>query len=53
MEKPDYFPEAVAAQSIDEGFTLLMDWLDAYPDLDVTAFPLWRDAERSADRAFT
>jgi hypothetical protein len=43
MEKQEFFPDAVAYQSIDEDFDPLVEWLDAHPDRDVTEFMGWRE----------
>lgn len=41
----------MASSSLDEGFDLLLDWLDAYPDRDVTVFPGWREPGSKQDEA--
>ena len=44
MEQPSRFPDALGFRSIDAGFDLLGEWLDAHPDRDVTEYWGWREA---------
>ena len=46
MEKQNHLADAVAYQFLEQGFDLLIAWLDAHPERDVTEFTDWREAER-------
>ena len=43
MQTQDFFPDAIACHSIDDGFGPLMEWLDTHPDRDVSEFAGWRE----------
>jgi hypothetical protein len=40
------FTNAAAFHSIDECFDVFIEWLDTYPDRDVTAFTAWGDVPK-------
>ena len=47
MHMQDFFPDAIACDSINEGFDPLMEWLDMHPDRDVSEFAGWREVASS------